>query len=86
MSGGNNTPTTLLNVKDTNVYPLNNGGSGTTIVWDSAQGCWVPSTILQQIVKILSYLCSRDSGASTMLSDIDIFSYYKKYDFVTHSR
>ena len=67
--GASSTPTTLIGGGDTNEYPLNNGGLGMIAIWDAQARHWAPSAILQQIVAILDYIGSKDSGVARMLAD-----------------
>lgn len=84
--GSSNTacvPSTLLNVRDSNSYPLNNGGNGTILVWDAVSGQWVPSTILQTIWKLLAAEVKKTYGGDVAVAEAEkkLFSYYKQYDF-----
>ena len=86
---GSSTPTapqTLLNIKDTNSYPLNNGGNGMILIWNAKQGCWVPSSILQSMFKMLAALVKQSYGGDKAVAEAEdaLFSYDKKYDFNVH--
>ena len=67
--GVSSTPTTLIGGGDTNAYPLNNGGLGMIAIWDPQAKRWAPSAILQQIVAVLDYIGSKDSGVARTLAD-----------------
>ena len=70
------TPNTLLNIKDTNAYPLNNIGEGAIIVWDAKNGCWAPSNILLEMLSLLKIMVKQSfgSGSPGMLNKINNYN------------